>query len=177
MPQVGERSGGTALSMPRPTFGAGSLSGMRCPGPTALSRELALRHDALMRGRAWRRAGWAMFGAALAGLTAYMVSVGWSKANLVAGVAAFFVGAAGLAVALAPRRASISPERNRSGQPEPPSRIKVKVRRVTSGRDVDMLTITRPGGKVTSNIKDVAAKGSVRHWIQTGRGARTRNRR
>jgi hypothetical protein len=50
----------------------------------------------------WRRVGWGFFIAAVLGVTAYMASVGWSKANLVAGVGAFFVAIAGLALAVRP---------------------------------------------------------------------------
>jgi hypothetical protein len=38
-----------------------------------------------MAAGAWRRIGWGLFITAVAGVAAYMASVGWDKANLIAG--------------------------------------------------------------------------------------------
>ena len=57
-----------------------------------------------MAARGWGRLGWAISAIATIALAAYMVSVGWSRANLIAGVGAFFVAVAGLVVALAARQ-------------------------------------------------------------------------
>lgn len=64
------------------------------PGPT-------FRHHVFMTTRVWGRAGWTVFGATVAGIAAYMVSVGWNQASLIAGVVGFFVAVAGLALAVA----------------------------------------------------------------------------
>jgi uncharacterized protein (DUF58 family) len=55
-----------------------------------------------MTARVWRRVGWGFSFAAVVGIAAYMLMVGWGRASLIAGVGAFFVAIAGLAVAVRP---------------------------------------------------------------------------
>jgi hypothetical protein len=64
-----------------------------------------------MAARGRGRIGWGIFAAALAGLAAYMMTVGWNQASLIAGVVGFFVAAIGLAVPLAGRSPK-SPEKH-----------------------------------------------------------------
>lgn len=64
------------------------------------------RDDGFMTARGWGRVGWVMFVAAVAGMTGYLVNVGWGRASAIAGVAGFFVGVAGLALALAARHSA-----------------------------------------------------------------------
>jgi hypothetical protein len=82
------------------------------PGPTSAAmrdcRPYRCRERGItmtpMAARGWGRLGWAISAIATIALAAYMVSVGWSRANLIAGVGAFFVAVAGLALALAARQ-------------------------------------------------------------------------
>jgi hypothetical protein len=87
------------------------LAPRRCPdlcplhaGLPTLSVPRTRRHDDAMAARGWSRLGWAISAIATIALAAYMVSVGWSRANLIAGVGAFFVAVPGLVVALAARQ-------------------------------------------------------------------------
>jgi hypothetical protein len=103
------------------------------------------------------------------GLAAYMVSVGWQQAqqaNLIAEIAGFFVAVAGLAVALAPRRAAPPPELHRGGQLQSPSQIRLKMQRISSGRNVNVVTDARPEDKVTTDMWDVTAERSIHHRIK-----------
>jgi hypothetical protein len=71
--------------------------------PCSIDCKRLRRNDGVMMPHGWGRIGWAVFAAALVGLTGYMISVGWNQANLIAGVAGFFVAVAGLALAVAGR--------------------------------------------------------------------------
>ena len=106
--QYGWRRGGWYCSSSHP----------RCPdlspcdaGPLILSVPRTRRHADAMAVRGWGRLGWALSPIATIALAAYLVSVGWSRANLTAGVGAFFVAVAGLAVALAARHPRTSRKR------------------------------------------------------------------
>jgi hypothetical protein len=91
---------------------------------------------------------------------------------LIAGVVGLFIAVAGLAIALAPRHPAPSPEFHHGGQLKPPSQISLKMRRVSSGRDVDVVTDTRPGDKITTDMRDVTAERSIRYRIRAAPRAR-----
>jgi hypothetical protein len=78
---------------------------------SSIDRKRLRRDDGFMAAHGWGRVGWAVFVAALIGLTGYMISAGWNQANLIAGVAGFFVAVVGLALAVADRyRSPVSRE-------------------------------------------------------------------
>lgn len=80
-------------------------------GLPTLSVPRTRRHDDAMAAPGRGRLGWAICVIATIALAAYMVSVGWSRADLIASVGAFFVAVAGLAVALATRDPRTSEKR------------------------------------------------------------------
>lgn len=109
------------------------------------------------RGRV--RVGWGMFAAALAGLAAYMASVGWNQANLIAGVAGFFVAAVGLALALAERRQPTAPQG--------PGHFDLRIDKARAGRDIGQEADVASGDDVSAHMARVSAReGSVLQRIR-----------
>ena len=48
---------------------------------SSIDRKRLRRDDGFMAAHGWGRVGWAVFVAALIGLTGYMISAGWNQAN------------------------------------------------------------------------------------------------
>lgn len=95
-----------------------------------------------------------MFFAALIGLAAYMASAGWSQANLIAGVAGFFVAAIGLALALA--------ERHQASAPRERGHIELRMRGAVADRDIVQEGHVASEQNVSAHINRVSARnGSV----------------
>jgi hypothetical protein len=69
-----------------------------------------------MAARGRERIGWGVLIVSLAGLAAYMASVGWNQANMIAGIGGFFVAVGGLALALAERHSATVEERGQIRQ-------------------------------------------------------------
>jgi hypothetical protein len=92
-----------SVSIPRPIHGSLSALHYQYGRPW--------RHDVFMAARGWRRLGWVIFAAALAGLAAYMMTVGWSQASLIAEVTGLFIAVIGLAIPLAKRSPKSSEKR------------------------------------------------------------------
>ena len=98
-----------------------------------------------------------MFVVALSGLAAYMVSVGWSQANLIAGVAGLFVAVVGLALALEARH---STAQQGSGQ------IKQQMRDVHA-KNVTQDAYVLSGESLSQDMAGVTARnGSVEQRIR-----------
>ena len=112
-----------------------------------------------MTGRKRGRVGWGLFAAALAGLAAYMFTVGWNQANLIAGVAGFFVAAVGLALALTGRRQSTAPQG--------PGHFELRIGRATAGRDIRQEAHVAAGDDLSADMARVSARdGSVLQRIR-----------
>jgi hypothetical protein len=103
-----------------------------------------------MAARGWRRVRWAILAVAFAGLVAYMLSVGWDQASLVAVVGGFFVAVAGLTLALAERRSTAQNER---GQ------IKQQMRDVVGNAVLQEAQVS-PAEDVTQSMEGVTARNA-----------------
>jgi membrane protein implicated in regulation of membrane protease activity len=112
-----------------------------------------------------------MFVAAVAGVAAYMASVGWSQANLIAGVAGFFVAVVGLALALSERRSAARGERGHSIQ---------DMTDIVVGGDAAQIACISPVEDVSQNMARVTARnGHARQviWVFGRPHARDARRR
>lgn len=98
--------------------------------------------------------GLGFFLTAVVGLAAYMASVGWNKANLIAGVGAFFVAIVGLVLALRP-----SGSRERSG-------VQVRMRKADAGVTAAESVDVPAGPPVLAEMHDVSGR-NVMQWIRT----------
>lgn len=93
-----------------------------------------------MAARMWEGTGWLVFGTTSVGMAAYMFSVGWDRANLIAGIGGFFVAFVGLALAVAAH-----------GSARPPvSRHEQKLAHSSAGKDARQQAdvphgVNRPG--------------------------------
>lgn len=117
-------------------------------GPGALLLRQERRHDGGMAKRALRLLGWLVLAGALAALVAYMASVGWTQASLVAGVAGFFVAVAGLILAIAPRKPASLHERRQAIQ---------QMRNVSAAsahQDAQVL----PGENITQSMESITVR-------------------
>lgn len=146
-------------------------------GPYGPAQAVSVAAWCLHEGTAWKRWMGQCSVPHWRGLAAYMVSVGWQQANLIAEIAGFFVAVVGLAVALASRRAAPLPGLHGGGQLQSPSQISLKMQCISSGKNVNVVTDAWPGDKVTTDIWDVAAERSIRHRIKLSRGPSDAERR
>lgn len=112
-----------------------------------------LRHHKGMSAGVWRRIGWGFFIAAVVGIAAYMASVGWNKANLIAGIGAFFVAVAGLALAVRP--------------PVPSERggVHMRMRKVRAGNTAAERADVPAGTPVLAEMHKVSGR-NVWEWIR-----------
>ena len=106
-----------------------------------------------MTTRAWRRVGWGFFVTAVVVVAVYMVSVGWNKASLIAGVGGFFLAIAGLAVAVRPPAS-----RERGG-------VQMIMRNVRAGATAAERADVPAGTPVLAEMDEVSGP-NVWQWIR-----------